>query len=247
VSISPDSRFFFIHIMKTAGASFRQHAYANFAPGEVYPTKELDADLQLANWSIEYVTSLPAERRARTRVYTGHFPFVTVELLGLDLITLTILRDPIDRTISRLRQRQHYDRECRSLRLEEIYEDPFFFAVHIHNHQAKMFAMTTQDRPESFMDVLDVDERRLGMAKTNLEQVDVMGLQERFDEFLEEVEQRFGWRFRALRHGHGVPPVTSDIPRSFRRRIGEDNAADVAFYEHARDLYRQRRQGRVHA
>ena len=246
MSVSPDSRFFFIHIMKTAGASFRQHAYANFRPGEVYPARELDADLQLANWSISYVTNLPVERRARTRVYTGHFPFATVELMGLDLITLTILRDPVDRTISRLRQRQHYDDQSRSLRLEEIYEDPFFFPTHIHNHQAKIFAMTSQDRLESFMDVIDVDERRLGIAKSNLEQVDVLGLQERFPEFLEEVEQRYGWHFRALRHGHGVPPATSEIPRSFRRRISEDNAADVAFYEHACDLYHQRRRGRVH-
>ncbi len=241
-----ERRFFFIHIMKTAGASFRQHAYANFGPGEVYPTKELDADLQLANWSIEYVTSLPTERRERTRVYTGHFPFATVELMGLDLITLTILRDPVDRTISRLSQRRHFDEQSRSLRLEEVYEDPFFFPTHIHNHQSKIFAMTTEDRLESFMDVIDVDEQRLEIAKANLDQVDVVGLQERFDEFLEEVEQRYGWRFRAVRHGHGVPPVTSEIPRSFRRRIAEDNAADVAFYEHARDLY-CKRQGRVHA
>jgi hypothetical protein len=247
MSISADSRFFFIHIMKTAGDTFRQHAYANFEAGEVYPAKDLDVDLQLANWSIDYVTRLPPERRARTRVYTGHFPFVTVELLGLDVITMTILRDPVDRTISRLRHRQHYDDQSRSMRLEEIYEDPFFFPMHIHNHQAKMFAITIRDCPESFMDVLDVDERRLGIAKRNLEQVDVLGFQERFDEFLGEVEQRYEWRFRALRRGHGVPPLTSDIPRSFRKRIGEDNAADVAFYEHARDLDRHRRRGRVHA
>jgi hypothetical protein len=247
VSIPPELRFFFIHVMKTGGATFRQYAYHNFPSGEVYPDGNLDPDLQVANWSIEYLNGLSAGRRRSTRVFTGHFPFIAVELLGIDVVTLTILRDPVERTISRLRQQQHHDASSRPLRLEEIYEDPFFFPMHIHNHQAKLFAMTPQDRLESFMDVIEVDEERLERAKQNIERVDVLGLQERFPEFLEEVERRYGWEFWPLRRGHGVPPAPSEVARSFRRRIAEDNAADVAFYEYAQELSQRRRRERVNA
>ena len=95
-----DRKFFYVHVMKTAGGTLRQHIRANFEPAEVYPLKRLDPDMHAANYRIDYLTALPAERRKRIRVFTGHFPFVAVELLGIRAITLTTLRDPVDRTLS---------------------------------------------------------------------------------------------------------------------------------------------------
>ena len=38
----PIQTFFFVHVMKTAGGTVREHLYANFAPDERFP-----------NWSVD--------------------------------------------------------------------------------------------------------------------------------------------------------------------------------------------------
>jgi hypothetical protein len=245
VSVPPEPRFFFVKVMKTGGGTFLQHVLANFERDEVYPYKPLDRDIYVANFAIDYLTGLSATRRARIRVYTGHFPFVAAQLMQTELVTITILRDPIERTISYLKHCKRYHEQHRSLSLEQIYEDPFFFSTLIRDHQAKLFAMTPEDRPKSYLDIIDIDERRLEIAKANLEQIDVLGLRERFPELLEEMGRRYGWRFNGVRDRHVSGGF--DISPSFRRRIAEDNAADLAFYEHAQALYEERRKERVPA
>jgi hypothetical protein len=222
--------------MKTAGATFRRHLYGNFGPGEVYPDRRLDKDLTIANVRIDYLTGLSDERHARTRAYSGHFPFMTVTLIGSRPVTITILRDPIERTISYLKHCRRYHPKYQALSLEAIYEIPFFYRSFIHNHQSKLFALSPADRPLSFMHPFEVDERRLETAKANLERVDIVGLQEQFDLLLAEMHDRFGWTIRQRPDRH-VSGEAMPIDPSFRRRIADDNAADVAFYEHARRLH----------
>jgi hypothetical protein len=230
-------RFFFIHVMKTGGSTFVQHIHSNFGPDEVYPDPRLDPDVRKARTSIAYLRGLPPERLARIRIFRGHFPFVVTELLGFDFVTLSVLRDPVERTLSYLRRRRELRDEHRSL--DEIYEDPLLFPRFIHNHQTKMFALTREDDLETFFRVTEIDERRLRIAKGNLEKVDVLGLQEQFDDFLAELADRYGWRFtkRAKRHRSRE----MDVSDSFRRRIADDNALDVELYDHARRLCEERR------
>jgi hypothetical protein len=236
-----DQRFFFIHVMKTAGGTLRRHILANFEREQVYPWELIDADMLVANTSLEYLTGLPASRRAQIRVFTGHFPFMAGELLGGGLTTITILRDPVERTLSFLRQRKRDDDMRRSLSLEEIYEDPGLFRSLIKNHQAKLFALTVDDQPRSFGDDIDVDTGRLEVAKRNLERVDVIGIQERFDELLAELERRFGWRRGHVANRNVHRGTREAAPPSFRRRIAEDNSADMEFFEYAVQLCEQRR------
>jgi hypothetical protein len=227
--------------MKTAGGTLRRQILANFDRGVVYPffLKHLDPDLMIANFDLAFLTSLSTEHRARVRVFTGHFPFVAVEMLGMELTTITVLREPVERTLSYLRHCQRYHDQHRGLSLEEIYEDPFFNPSFIKDHQAKLFAFTAADRPQSYMDALEVDAHRLELAKANLESVDVIGMQERFDELLGELHRRFGWRLTPTPDQHVNPGGGAAAP--FRRRIAEDNQADIEFYEHARRLCERRR------
>ena len=152
-----ERRFFFVKVMKTAGGTLLQQILANFEREQVYPYERYDPDMETANYNIEYLTRLSAERRDAISVFTGHFPFVAVEMLGMELTTITILRDPVERTLSYLRHCKRHHEQHRELALEEIYEDPFFYPCFIENHQAKQFAFTVEDRPQTYMDVLDVD------------------------------------------------------------------------------------------
>jgi hypothetical protein len=91
---------------------------------------------------VSHLLQLPAERHAAIRAYTGHFPYVATRLLDMPLTTLSLLREPVARTISYLKHCKRYQPRHRDLALEAIYEDLFFYPTLIHNHQTKIFAMT---------------------------------------------------------------------------------------------------------
>lgn len=228
-------RFFFLHVMKTGGATFRQHVVANFGPGEVYPDPALDTNLFIANTRIEYLRDLPPERKAQIRAYTGHFPFLCIDMLGIPLVTLTMLRDPVARTISYLRHCKRYHENQHDLSLDEIYDDPFVNSVFIRNHQARLFCLEPDDEPVTYMHVVEVDDARLTSAKHNLAQVDVIGFTEEYDAFMDTMQRRYSWHFGPVAPWHvsKEPWPASD---ELKRRIAGDNAADIEFYEFARSL-----------
>jgi hypothetical protein len=236
--------FFFLHIMKTGGATLRQHIYANHEAGTVFPVPKRD-DMSRASL-VESLLGITPERRATTRGYMGHYPYVASQLLGVEPVTFTILRDPVERTISYLKHCKRYHDQHRKLSLEEIYRDPYYFPCFIHNHETKIFAMTEEDRLESYMDVIDIDDRRLALAKENLAQVDILGLHEHYDEFVDDLRARFGWRFDR-KGNRRVSREPWEVPAGLCERIAADNAADVAFYEHAELLWAQRRRPRAHS
>lgn len=254
---SGDRPIFFIHVMKTGGTTLFRHLRENFALDELYPYRELDLRYDGAtvdirhHLSVSYLRSLSPERRRRIRVYTGHFPYAAAELLGDDLVTMTILRDPVERTISLLRQFTRTvpwiddpsrQRPMVSRSLDEVYERRPIFDQLIHNHQTKIFSMRDSDQPESYMDLIDVDEERLELAKTNLANVDIVGLTERYREFVDEISARFGWEVEREARANASPAgEVQTVSDSLRRRIAEDNAIDIEFYEYATRLVDLRR------
>ena len=234
----------FVHIMKTAGASFRQQMVANLGAEAVYPAAGVDGEvgstaIEDANWSIERLRRMPDERRRSVRAVAGHFPWMVHDLLDPDPFTLALVREPVARTVSYLRQSQRLQPQHEGLSLEEIYEDPFVFRCFVENHQAKVFALRAEDEPESYMDVLTVDERRLVAAVDALGQVDVLGLTEDYGAFVDRACRRLSWRRHDVADRH-VRGTRARISRSFRRRIEQDNAADLELYEAARRLVGER-------
>lgn len=249
----------FVHVMKTGGTTLFRHLRGNYALDELYPYRKLDIQLNgekvdiRHHLSMSYLASLSEQRRQHIRVYTGHFPYVAREILGDDLVTATILRDPVERTISLLRQFRRRvpwrdpsqpPPKWASLTLEEVYVHPLVHEPLVLNHQTKIFSMRASDQPESYMDVIDVDETRLALAKENLANVDIVGLTERYDDFLDQVEARFGWHVERHARANATPAEDDEpISDSLRRRIIEDNAIDLEFYEFAKQLV-ELRQGR---
>ncbi len=233
--------FFFVHIMKTGGATFRRHIDHNFrTPGAVYPDPKIDADIREANILVQRLLHLPPERRDPIRAFAGHFPFVTTRLLDRQPETLTLLRDPVARTISYLKHCKRYHPHHHEVALEEIYDDPFLFPTLIRDHQVKIFAMTERDRLESYMDVIEIDDERRRIAEANLRAVDVVGIHDRYDDFLDDVGRQLGWEIRE-RASWRVSEEDWGVDDAFRQRIAADNANDMEFYEFARALVAERR------
>lgn len=233
-------RFFFVHMQKTGGISLYMRLRREFGEAGVYPD---DSDGDPASVSPQLMLPVLLERwemrRDRIRVVTGHFPLCTTELLDADFATFTILRDPVERTLSYLRHHRKTTPADANRPVEEIYDEPGNFKHFIKDHMVKMLSLRTDELlPPAMMTVVDLDRERLETAKAALEGMDTFGLQDDLEEFAQRLERGYGWRLGPPVHENVTP--STEIPRSFRRRIAEDNRLDMELYEHARELLRER-------
>jgi len=278
-----DKKFFFIHVMKTGGTSFVDIIGANFGARQRYPDVciESDSDLFRRVEAYLFVPRLVEEVNSlggRLRMVRGHVPYAVRSLLKDSYIALTLLREPVERTLSYLKHCRRYHVEHLGKDLEEIYEDAWFNATFIRDYQTKIFSMSPQealaenrlvDEPpalpprHAIMDengfvadfellkkraparvsletfatstgVIQVDEKRLATAKANLSAVEVVGVTEHYDRFLDRLADEYGWKIKTIPHRHSGEDDT--ISSEFRARIARDNAFDMELYDHARSL-----------
>jgi Sulfotransferase family len=227
-------RYFFVHMQKTAGIALRQRLINHFGERAVYPTREDGKDVgpvKLA-LNIDHLRERLAARGDEIRVITGHFPLCTVELLDGEYTTLTLLREPVERTLSYLRHHRENEPADRHRSLEEIYDDPLRFHGFVHNHMTKMLSLTPAEMKTGMRSRVKFNRDRLERAKEALARIDAVGLQERFESFCDELANRFEWRL-------GEPEIVNtsasvEVSERFRVRIEEDNAFDIELYEFAK-------------
>jgi hypothetical protein len=249
-----DERFFFVHVMKTGGASLGVQLRRQFGPA-VYPDPNIDGDPTWAYSTSAMLLEHWEARRNQVKLISGHFPPCIIELLGDDFTTLTLFREPVERTLSFLRQRSTTDERFVGWPLEQVFDDPGIRRHRlVNNHVVSMFSVTPADmyigltsyaldrgsviREEDIQVPIDCNREDLSRAKERLAAIDVVGLQEHFDDFVAELTRRFGWRLgHSVRHNQTERVPTS---KAFRERIAEDNALDIELYDFARTLHEQR-------
>ncbi len=247
---------FFVHVMKTGGTTLFEYLRDRYSPKELWPNPNLDLRFDGSrldvrhHLSVSYLAGLSEERRRQIRVYSGHLPYAAHEVLGPDVAMVTVLRDPVERTISLLRQFRRSTpglqdpdrpRPLADATLEQVYAHPAVFAPLVLNHQTKIFSMRATDHPESYLDLVHVDDARLESAKASLATVDVVGVMERYDDFLDALEAKFGWAVGRESHANATPATDHEpVSDALREQIAADNAIDIEFYEHAKQLVRLR-------
>jgi len=226
-------RYFFMHLPKTAGMSLFQRLIHHHGERTVYPLPA-DRGLPGTYMSIDYLRDRFAVHRDNLRVIAGHFPLCVDEILGVPLTTFTILRDPVGRTLSLLRQHQQQDREFRDSTLEDVYANPVLLHGLIHNFMVKCLSVTVDEIERDVMTMVPYDQARLERAKANLEhRVELFGVQEDFEGFCRQLGDRFGWDL-------GVEPTYTnstaamDVSDELRERIAYDNALDMELYRFAK-------------
>jgi hypothetical protein len=224
-------QFFFAHVQKSAGTSLLRRMKRTFGADAIYPNAGdgIRPDVVLLP---EILLERFAARGDQLRVITGHFPLCVAELIPVPLTTLTVLREPVERTLSYLRHHRKLTPEDRDKSLEEIYDDPFRYQGLIHNHMVKMFSLTTETMTAGALTRVDFQPHHLEAAKERLASVDVVGSQDRFEEFCAELQRRYGWELGPPEFANRTEPV--EVGERFRARIAEDNAYDVELYEFAR-------------
>lgn len=281
--IENDSKYLFVHVMKTGGTSFADIIAHNFRACDRYPDAYLTPDMNIFERFETYlyvpgfVTRVNALQE-RLRVVSGHVPYAVRSLLEGSYIAMTVLRDPVERTLSYLKHCRKYHIEHMNLSLEQIYDDAWFHASFISNYQTKIFSMSAQEclAEERYLPgavklpprlemadgknlseevellrrrapgrvslecfaastgVINVDEKRLQIAKNNLAETEVVGVTEHYDRFLKTLVGRYGWDIKSIPHRHAGDG--EKISHAFQRRIAQDNAFDIELHEYAKSL-----------
>ena len=215
-------RFFFVHMQKTGGVSLFMRLQREFGEQGVYPddsdgdpvavSPQLMVPVLLRRW---------AERRDQIRVVTGHFPLCTTQLLDAKFRTFTVLREPVERTLSYLRHHRNTTPSDGEMSLEQIYEERRRFRHFIENHMVKMLSLRTGEMTDGMMTIVDLDGRRLRTAMEALAGMDAIGLQEELEPFAERLQRMYGWQLGPPVHENTT--ASAKVSASFRRRIAEDN------------------------
>ena len=223
-------KFFFVHLQKTAGTSLLIRMRSHFGERGVYPTPEERGIV--TSFSVDLLTERFAARRDEIQVVAGHFPLAVAQMLGEPFTVFTVLRDPVQRTLSYLRQQQADVDQFASASLDEIYDDPWRRSWLLTNHMVRMLGQNVEELAAGTM---APDDENLDRAKQALtEQIDLFGFQEGFDEFCAALGHRYGWDLGEPVVANATPP--SNASEQLAARIREDNWADVELLEFARRL-----------
>ena len=181
-----------------------------------------------------------AARRDEIRVVTGHFPLCTIELLDADFTTFTVLREPVERTLSYLRHhRETTPGRLASSRSRRSTRTPRDFRHFIENHMVKMLSLRAEEMTDGMMTVVDLDRGRLRTGQAGAARAWTSSACRRTSrDSPSGSSELFGWRLG--------PPVHEQRDRArpkspplCGRRIAEDNALDMELYEYARKLRRR--------
>lgn len=257
-----EDRFFFMHIMKTGGTSFQQQIRRSLDPTRVYPGPafcDSDEDFRVAKTSTDRLLGPDAPSPEKISLYTVHLPLWTRDALGQDLVTITVLRDPVQRMVSHLR---HMARgEMLGRPLEDIYE--LHGAGMLRNYQVGHFSQTQEEweetnerrhvwytrremgiEPPPAGAALPMDDQRFQRAVDRLDDVDVLATLDDFDRLTTYMTDRFGWapQGAAIVNAAPVDGTTDQPPVSaaLRAKIVSDNELESEFYEIARDASESR-------
>jgi tetrahydromethanopterin S-methyltransferase subunit G len=246
-----------VHVMKTGGTSL-----AEMLPFPPYPTPDLLKIRPHEKFVPETLLAMAQEERDQFFFVSTHMAAWVAEDLFPDYLSVTVLRDPVERTISHLKQIAELPGT--PVDLEEIYEDPMWHS-RLVNYQVQVFAAS---RPEHLAQEVDrhaydpsrhpdaertrvlaelraafataigipklIDERSYAEAAARLDRVDEVGVTERLGELVNRLGARLGVELGPLRRER-VSKLSPAVSAALRERIEGENEWDRTLYERAVD------------
>jgi len=233
-------RYFVVHLQKTAGTTLRDRLRSSFKPVAIYPHRSDGPDILKAIIVLSHLEKRWQERRGQIRLIAGHFPLATTRLLNAKFTTMSVLRPPLDRTLSYLRHQREVVPEDNNKSLEEIYDDPVRYHGIIRNHMTRMFGMTVKQmriKDGVYSNIPDT-QWLLERAKKGVESLDFVGLQPQFDDFWIELAESCGFDREASRNSNATKPM--DAPEALKERIRADNKLDFELYDFTEKLIKER-------
>lgn len=227
----------FLHVPKTAGTTLHSIIGLN------YPNAQLFFTSPDSPRPFDEVAALTPKQRQKIKLYTGHFAFGLHKLLGTEATYITVLREPIDRSLSEFYHiRRDPDHGLHKLVQSGQLDMVSYFArlrrFHKDNMQTRLFAgdWLNSDEPT------EANEAMLEKAKHNLaNHFAVVGMTEQFDETLLLLKKAIGLRHLLYKNRNITTnrPTTSQITPEERAAVAQHNQYDLELYQFAQTLFRE--------
>jgi hypothetical protein len=244
------------HIQKTAGSSLRSFVRANFPGTEV----GLDPDVrsvvrrreELLAWYRDWYESLEAERRAGLCCVMSHWAGYLLPALDQEADALTLVREPVDRTLSYYYFKQRRRGPDRPLPpLVELYERGLRGALgkpgnelwdQLCNWQSRALLSVFYDVSSLGHDAGPSGDASMwrGRLRALVEDVFLVGVQDRFEQYVEMLARRYGWRALVPRSKVNPKRPATEPSDDLRRTILAYNWLDAELYELCRSVQQRR-------
>jgi hypothetical protein len=233
--LAPDEALYFLHIPKTAGMTMTHLLDNQFHLDDIFPGQFL-ADILTNPEAIPNID--------RYRLYRGHFNQALLTLVKRPLQTITVLRDPIARTVSGIDHALRLDYAGQNITFEQLLEDPRY---RITQTDVQTFCVISDlawfDHVLPDEDSEIVNERKLYMARQRLDSCLVVGIQERFEETLLLLAYTLGIaipRQNTKYNVSGRKTRPEDLSAETLEQLHNINALDKQLYDHALNLFDQK-------
>ncbi len=248
----------FIHIMKTGGGSLNARIAEGYGTRQVFPEYAATPDETLDQKISVRSYIARGDRRDEHLFHTLHMPAVVADLMP-HYRSAIVLRDPVARTVSHLRQMRNVV-GADQLELDALYDREGIREA-LANYQARVLATEVAD-VERFMEiqsaVFDVAPTGEMMAElvmqmtvsgipqlaeaglferanARLRSFDFVGVTEQLAAFQRRIEQAHGWAEAPVIHDKATTDA-EPVSEWLVTQIAADNPVDVELYEVARDL-----------
>jgi len=185
-SLVPNINYFFIHIPKTAGTSFRLEMIKYHGENKVFPnTQDLINNKEFYHTEEELITVLPNERNS-IEIISGHYGFNIKQKYFINSKTIVFLRDPIQRAISNLKHLQRFSTLFKDKKLLEIAKHGNICNPEIYNRQTAML-----------WDGNNINDKfNLEKAKNNLKNIEFIGITENYKKSIALANKTFNWKLK---------------------------------------------------
>lgn len=247
----PAPRLVFLHLARTGGTSLSDVFARWYRP-----------DQSRVHLFVDDVALTPVAVLANLRVIAGHIPFAALPLIPGRFLTMTVLRDPFERTLSHFYNLQRRDPLYRDVSLEEfVFNESDFHAGNYQAHylahdfdlanawrtyspEERLASMGFDRYEQNPLQMLfeitidrtdDFDAQLLADAAANLDRIELVGTTERLNEVSSHVAHLFGRKTEPPgRLNRSTPIDRLEIDARIRRRIDERTAVDRELYDLAR-------------
>jgi len=230
--VNGEDTFFFIHIPKTAGTSFKKMFESEFDLDEIYPNEQ---DVLKNNGLYPNINTVVnnKDRIEKTKLLLGHYPYITGKVLGKNANIITFLRDPIKRVISNIYHMKQYDKRFANSTPEQIYNSGIW---HYQNLQTRYLCDNHDGITMRFNNNRPLHRPALKRALINLEKIPFVGITERFDESIMLFNKQFNFSLGKTITTN-KSKVKKTVSEKLKQRIKRNNQLDIELYNTALEKF----------